>query len=164
MRRHLVIFTVVVYLVVSPLGFATEQEPAADQAGKTLVKLLGKPAGEGKYKLALEYKPGAHAAVPACILVWSEPSRTLLLTHCGASANAKPVAEHLQSEAAGEALAKTEGELGNSHPRVIIPYSVGSDTAVVVEFLMPSGDRKVVMAAQTSLEELNVSSEFDESD
>jgi hypothetical protein len=58
-------------------------------------------------------------------------------------------------------LAKTEGVLGKSQPRVIIPYEVSDDTAVVVEFIRPNGERQVVLGAQTSLDTFNVSSEFD---
>jgi hypothetical protein len=132
-------------------------EGASDKT-MSQVKAMGK-SDDGKYKLALEYQPGAEAPVPACILVWAEPSHTLLLAHWNRSANSEKVEAALSAD--GPPLARTEGVLGKSQPRVIIPYEVSDDTAVVVEFVRPNGERQVVLGAQTSLDTFNVSSEFD---
>jgi len=135
-------------------------EDAADKA-ISLVRAIGKST-DGEYQLGLIYKPGADASVAAGILVWAEPSHTLLLAHWNPSANAEKVEAALSAEQPLTPLAKTEGVLGKSHPRVTIPYRVADDTAIVIELVRPNGERQVVLGAQTSLGTFDVSSEFAE--
>lgn len=142
------------YIVVALILF-TAPLLAAEPAGT--LSLLG-TATEGKFKLAVEYYPEAAAPELAGLLVWAEPSHTLLLAHWN---NQHPAASVRQRAKDAGPLVETEGLLGESHPRVVLPYTPAGDEEIRVEAVRPNGETILLLAGRVNVSQFNVTTELE---
>ena len=139
------------------IAVSISAQGSGKSGNRSTLSVQGEQQEEGVYRLALEYHPAENAPLTAGIMVWTEPSHTPVLVHWNNGISDEIIRNFVSGE---EPSAQTSGELGNSHPRVIIPFNAGDDRMVVVELLLPNGKRHIALGANVNLASFSVSTSF----
>jgi len=150
--------------VVAILGTALVGAASLAQQGEDLgtLAVMGRQLETGRFNLSLELhefqeRPPVElkgrAPFGAGILVWAEPSHTLLLAFWNSKQPAESTRDRLR---AWSPLVEVEGDLKESQPRVTIPYEPSFDEGIVVEVVRADGDRFVLMGAKVDMRSFNV--------
>ena len=119
---------------------------------ESLVTVAGSQVRAGVYAISIETAleaPGEYDG----LLIWAEPSHTLLLAQAGGQRRTPPL------EPGERPLAQVSGPLAVSAPSVQLRYEVGGDTRVVVQ-LLRGADRLTIADARVSLAAFELSTAF----
>jgi len=159
-RVHVCAAVVVLLLTIS--GAASAQQAQ----GPDTLAVVGHQLENGRYSLSLETYAATErsmiglkerAPFGAGILVWAEPSHTLLLALWDAEQPAESTRERLR---AWSPLVDIEGSLGTSHPRVTILYEPSFDEGIVIEVARLNGERETLMGAKVDMSSFNVTTKL----
>ncbi len=116
------------------------------------VSVMGRQISSGQYVIAVQTVLDVPQDYDA-LLVFAEPSHTLLLVQNADPENPAPLLE-------GEKpLATVSGGLEDTAPRVVVPYEVNGDTRIVVELVNSSG-RTIVSDAKINVAAFQFSTTF----
>ena len=126
-------------------GVAISSDPAVSTDPTAEVTVSGSVEKPGTFVLGLDFQPGLTDRADA-VLVYAEPSHTLLVAHWNGSARPE-----LLGNREDRAMATTEGVFGKSAPRVTLAFDTARQERIVVQVLygvkrLTVSDAKVNMA------------------
>lgn len=136
-------------VVVVPRAVAGE---AAGRLGWAEVTVEGGRDAKGAFTLALDFQPNMTKTATA-VLVYAEPSHTLILAHWNGSAQPKLLGGELP-------LVATEGVFGRSAPRVIVRLDAKGDSRIIVQVLYRE-ERFTAADAKVNVESFSFVTRFD---
>lgn len=131
--RHRTLLLLALALLTSSIAVA--QDRKASPASDYFISVSGSVV-KGGYHLSTQFETTPEATALAGIVIWAEPMHLPIAVHENSL-----VSEELRRTLGfpEEALATTNGPLGNSYPSVGVPYEFSLATGISISFVLQSG-------------------------